>query len=70
MAAVPVSWIDSKLGRGESENEPASARVSRREAEHIPEERTDLLSFGREHDRMQAGDHAAILAVAWLAAAL
>src|SRR5258708_29298407 len=60
--------MHSKLGGGHRKNEPASARVNRRQAEHVPEERTDLLCLGREHDRMHASDHAAILAAyrAWL----
>src|SRR5258707_14240257 len=57
--------MHSKLGGGHRKNEPASARVNRRQAEHVPEERTDLLSLGREHYRMQASDHVVILAAAW-----
>ena len=59
---VTVSWMNRELGRRQSEDEPASARVDRRHAEYVREERTDLLSFGGEHDRMHSGDHAAILA--------
>ena len=60
--ARTVSRVNSKLGRGQSENEPASARVYRRHAYHVCEERADLLSFRRKHDRMYSGDHAAIVA--------
>lgn len=61
VAAVAVGRMDSKLGGWKGENEPASARVHRRQVKHILEERTDLLRFGREHDRMHAGDHSEIL---------
>jgi len=46
MAAVPVSWMDSKLGRGRAKNEPASARVNRREAEHIPKNARTFSASG------------------------
>ena len=62
MMAYTVSWVNRKLGRRQSENEPASARIDRRHAQYVSEERADLLGFGREHDRMYSGDHAAILA--------
>jgi hypothetical protein len=61
MTAVTVGWMNSKLGRGQRENEPASACIYRRHAEHVREERTDLLSVRGKHDRMHASDHAAIL---------
>src|SRR6266516_4410974 len=70
MVAAAVSWMDGELGGRQSEDKPASARVHRRQAEHVPEERTDLLSFGREHDRVHACDHAVLLASAWQATAL
>src|SRR5271170_1244357 len=62
MAAVTVGRMNSKLGRGQGEDEPASARVGRRQAQHVREERTHLLGGRGEHDRMNAGNHAAILA--------
>src|SRR5215813_10439985 len=70
MVAAAVSWMDGELGGRQGENEPASARVHWRQAEHVPEERTDLLSLGRDHDRVHACDHAVILASAWPATAL
>src|SRR6266516_7750553 len=54
----------------QTEDELSSVRVNRRQAERVPNERTDLLSFGREHDRVHACDHAVILASAWQATAL
>jgi hypothetical protein len=62
MAAVSVGWMNSKLGRGQSEDGPASARVDRGQPEHVREERTHLLAVRGEHNRMHAGNHAAILA--------
>jgi hypothetical protein len=59
-----VSWVNGKLGRRQSENEPASARVGRRHAQHICEECADLLGVRGEHDRMYSGDHAVILTAA------
>ena len=43
--ARTVGWMNSELGRGQGENEPASACVCRPYAEHVREERTDLLSL-------------------------
>jgi hypothetical protein len=60
--ALAVSWMNRELGRGQSEDEPASSRVCRRHAEHAGEERADLLSFRGEDDCMHTSDHAAILA--------
>src|SRR5436190_17122441 len=54
--------MNSKLGRRQGEDEPASACIYRRQAEHVREERTDLVGLRGEHDRMDPGDHAAILA--------
>jgi hypothetical protein len=62
--AFTVGWMNSKLGWGQGEDEQASACVCRRHAEHVREERTDLVSLRREHDRMHPGDHAVILAAA------
>ena len=62
--ALTVSWMNSELGRGQSENKPASPRVCRRHAEYVCEERTDLLSFRGEDDCMQSSNHSAILAAA------
>jgi len=62
VVAVPVGWMNGKLSRSHDEDEPASARVYRRQAQHFSEERPDLLSFRGEHDRMHAGDHTVILA--------
>ncbi len=62
MPAVAVGWMNSKLGRGQGEDEPASARVGRRQAQHVREERTHLFGIGGEHDRMNAGNNTAILA--------
>jgi hypothetical protein len=42
--ALTVSWMNHKLGREQSENEPAFARADRRHAEHVRDERTDLFS--------------------------
>jgi hypothetical protein len=63
MACI-VSRVHGKLGRGQSENEPASARIYRRHAHDVCQECADLPSFRGEHDRMYSGDHAAILAAA------
>ena len=60
--ALAVGWMNGKLGWGQSEDEPASARVCRGHAEYIREERADLLGLRGEHDCMYSGDHAAILA--------
>jgi hypothetical protein len=68
VTACTIGWMNGKLGRGESENEPASACVDRRQARHIREECAELLSFGGEHNRMYSGDHAAILAARAVAA--
>jgi hypothetical protein len=62
VTALAVSWMDSELGWGKSENGPASAGVYRGHAEDVCEERTDLLSFRGEHDGMYSSNHAAILA--------
>ena len=67
VTALPIGWMDSELGRRQGKDKPATARVCRRHAEHIREERTDLLSFWRKHDRMYPGDHAAILRAAMCA---
>src|SRR6266536_2039597 len=48
----------------------APTPVGLRQAQHVPEERTDLLGVWGEHDRMHASDHAAILAVVQPAIAL
>ena len=61
VTALPIGWMYSQLGRRQRKDKPATARVCRRHAQHIREERTDLLSFRRKHDRMHPGDHAAIL---------
>jgi len=53
--ARTVSWVNGQLGRGQSEDKPASARVDRRHAEDVGEERADLLSFRGEHDRVYSG---------------
>ena len=62
VTAVPVGRMHGQLGRGQGEDEPASARVDRRQTQHVREERTHLLGCRREHDRMNASDHAVILA--------
>jgi len=62
VAALAVSRMNSQLGRGQAENEPASARVCRGHAEYVSEERADLLGLRGEHDGMHSSDHAAILA--------
>src|ERR1700757_645875 len=61
--ACTVSWVNGKLGRGESENEPASARVSRWHAQNVCEERTHLRGVRGKHDGMYSRDHTAILTV-------
>src|SRR5262249_4304664 len=61
-----VGWMNRKLGRGQGEDEPASACVHRGHAEHVGEERTDLVSLRGEHDRMHPGDHALSLAALML----
>jgi hypothetical protein len=43
--ALTVSWVNHKLGWEPSENEPASARVNRRNAEYVRDERADLFSW-------------------------
>ena len=62
MAALTVGRMNSKLGGGQGEDEPAAAGVGRRQVQHVGEERTDLLGGRGEHDRMNASNHAAILA--------
>jgi len=64
MTALAVSGMNRELGRGQREDEPAFSRVSRRHAENVGEERTDLLGFRGEDDGMHTSDHAAILAAA------
>jgi hypothetical protein len=61
--ACTVSWVNGKLGRGQSENEPASARVSRRHAQYVCKERAHLRGIWGKHDGMYARDHTAILTV-------
>jgi hypothetical protein len=61
--AWTVSWVNGKLGRGQSENEPASARVSRRHAQYVCEERAHLRGIRGKHDGMYSRDHTAILTV-------
>ncbi len=46
MAPVSLGGMYRKLGWGESENQPSSARVNGRQAEHILEELTDLRGVG------------------------
>ena len=59
--------VNGELGRGQGEDEPAAARVCRRHAEHVREERADPFSLSGEHDGMHSGDHAGILVAArWL----
>ena len=60
--ALTLDWMNSQLGRGQGEDEPACARVCRRHAKYVCEERTHLLRFRGVHDRMYSSDHAAILA--------
>jgi hypothetical protein len=62
--AASLSWVNGKLGRRQSENKPASARVDRRHAHHVCEECADLLSLRGEHDRAYSGDHGATLTAA------
>ena len=57
MAAL-VGGVHSKLGRWHGEDEPAAARVHGGQPEDVCEECPDLVGFGGEHDRMQAGNHA------------
>ncbi len=46
MAGFPVCGMHSELSRGQGKNQPASARVDRRQAERVLEERPDLAGFG------------------------
>ena len=64
LAALPVGGMNGQLGRREGENRPASARVHRRQPEHVREEPPDLLRFWREHNRMYPSDHPSILSLA------
>jgi hypothetical protein len=64
LVTVVVSGMNGKLGRRQGEDKPSSARVCRLHAEDVGEECADLLGLRGEHDRMQSGDHAAILAAA------
>jgi len=43
VTAYTVSWVNGKLGLGQSENEPASARVGRRHAPHDGDECAGVL---------------------------
>ena len=61
--ACTVSWVNGKLGRGQSENEPASARVSRWHAQYVCEERAHLRGIWGKHDGMYSRNHTAILTV-------
>ena len=61
--ACTVSWVNRKLGRGQSENEPASARVSRWHAQYVCEECAHLRGIRGKHDGMYSRDHIAILTV-------
>jgi hypothetical protein len=64
MAGITVGRMDSQLSGGQRENQPAAARVNGRQAKHVPEERTHLLSLGREDDGVHASDHGEILITA------
>jgi hypothetical protein len=61
--AWTVGWVNGKLGRGQSENKPASARVRRWHAQYVCEERARLRGIRGKHDRMYSRDHTAILTV-------
>jgi hypothetical protein len=61
--ACTLSWVNGKFGRGQSENEPASARISRRHAQYVCEERAHFRGIRGKHDGMYARDHIAILTV-------
>ena len=43
--AFAIGWMNSKLGRRQGEDKPASACVYRRQAKHVREERTDLVGL-------------------------
>jgi MFS family permease len=60
--ALTLGWMNRELSRRQSEDEPAASRVCRWHTEHVSEERADLLGLFREDDRMDSGDHGAILA--------
>ena len=61
MPAVSVGRVHGQFGGRQREDEPAAARVGRRQAKHVREERSHLLGLWREHDRMNTVDHAVIL---------
>src|SRR6266568_851997 len=61
MAAL-AGGVHGKLGRWHGEDEPAAARVHRGQPERVGEECPDLVGFGGERDRVQAGDHDQIVA--------
>jgi hypothetical protein len=62
VVAGAFGGVDGEFGWRQGEDQPASARVHRRHAKDVREERTDLLGLRREHDCVQPGDHVAILA--------
>src|SRR5262249_38451978 len=56
----PAGGTGSSAG-GAGENGQPWPPAHAGQAEHVPEERADLVGFRREHDRVQAIDHAVIL---------
>ena len=66
VTALTVGRVNGELGGRQGEDEPAAAGVHRWQAEHVREERTDLLGLRGEHDRMHPGDHGtSLLLRAW-----
>src|SRR5262249_30082186 len=61
VAGLPVRRMNRELGRRQGEDEPAPARVDRGQAEHVREERADLLRLRREHYGVHPIDHVSIL---------
>src|SRR5215510_1811691 len=62
MATIVVRGVDAQLGRGQREDQPAVVGVHVREPEHVAKERTDPLRVGRVDQRMNYGNHSAIVA--------
>jgi EmrB/QacA subfamily drug resistance transporter len=52
-----VRGVGGQLGWRESEDQPPTPGIDRRETEDVAQEQADLLGLPREEDRVNAGDH-------------
>jgi DNA-binding CsgD family transcriptional regulator len=57
VAGVSIGRVHGQLGGRQGEDEPAAARVHRRQVQHVGEERPDPLGVRGEDDRVHTGDH-------------